>query len=218
MCGRFTLHTPGDVVARHFGLDAVPRLTARYNVAPSKPVAAVGARSNGLRGLAMMGWGLVPRWADGSGGVRPIDARAETIREKPTFRDSFALRRCLIPADGFFGWAAVGRKKLPTHFRLADGGLFAFAGIWDRREDSLTCAIITTAANDLVRPLHERMPVILRPGDYAGWLDPQTKEDDLAGLLVPYPDAEMVAVPVLPLVNKAGVEGPECLTPREQPA
>ena len=218
MCGRFTLHTPGDVVARHFGLDAVPRPTARYNVAPSKPVAAVGARSNGLRGLAMMGWGLVPRWADGSGGVRPIDARAETIREKPTFRDSFALRRCLIPADGFFEWEAIGRKKMPVHFRLSDGGLMAFAGIWDRNGDSLSCAVLTTEANELVKPFHDRMPVVLRPEDYAKWLDRTAKESELVELLVPFAPHAMAAVPLMPVANKASVEGPECLTPRERPA
>ena len=193
----------------------MPKLAARDNVAPSQPVAAVGARSNGLRGLAMMGWGPVPRRAGESGGVRPIDARAETIREKPTFRDCFRLRRCLLPADGFFEWAAAGRKKLPTHFRLLDGGLFAFAGVRDRREDPLTCAVITTAANDLVRLLRERMPAILRPGDDAGWLDPAAKEDELAGLLLPDPEAEMSAVPALQLVDDASAEGPECLTPRE---
>ena len=218
MCGRFTLHSSNDEIARHFGLDAVPRLAARYNVAPSQPVATVGARTNGIRGMATMAWGLVPRWAAKPDGPKPINARAETIREKPAFRECFALRRCLIPADGFFEWGTEGGKKLPTYFRLADGELFAFAGIWDRRADSLSCAIITTTANDLVRPLHERMPVILRPGDYRGWLDPTTKEDELAALLVPYPADAMAAVPVLPLVNKAGVEGPECLTPREQPA
>ena len=215
MCGRFTLHSSNDEIALQFGLDAVPRLAARYNVAPAQPVATVGARTNGIRGMATMTWGLVPRWAKVDG-PKSINARAETIREKPAFRDSFALRRCLIPADGFFEWTTEGGKKLPTYFRLADGELFAFAGIWDRRDGLLTCAIITTAANDLVRPLHERMPVVLRPADYREWLDPTTKEDELAGLLVPYPSDAMAAVPVLSLVNKASVEGPECLTPREQ--
>jgi putative SOS response-associated peptidase YedK len=220
MCGRFTLSTPAEQVAATFAVADPPPLTPRYNVAPSQVIAVVGLKADGTRrGLALLRWGLVPSWAtDPNAGPRPINARAETILSKPTFREPFRRRRCLIPADGFYEWRKSGTRKTPCHIRLKGGGLLAFAGLWDTWSGPdearlATCCIITVAANELVRPIHDRMPVILPPDDYDRWLSPSTPEAELVGLLRPYPADEMVVVPVGPAVNSVTNDGPECLTP-----
>jgi putative SOS response-associated peptidase YedK len=214
MCGRYTLTTPVARLAERFRLDATPSLPFRYNVAPSQPVPAVRAGPEGGRSLALLRWGLVPSWAaDPSIGNRLVNARSETVAEKPAFRAAFRQRRCLLPADGFFEWRKEGRQKQPYWFRLRDAGPFAFAGLWEQwtapdgaRVES--AAVLTTAANELVRPLHDRMPVILRPEDHDRWLAPGPGD---AALLVPYPAGEMTATPVSRWVNDARHEGPECV-------
>jgi putative SOS response-associated peptidase YedK len=171
-----------------------------------------------VNGYVAMRWGIVPAWKHGSAPLL-INARSETAATKPTFRKALQSRRCLIPATGFYEWRKTGRQKQPYLFRLADGGLFAFAGLWEvgRNHDgneAEACAILTTEANDLVRPAHDRMPVILDPSRYAEWLDPTLTDPSVfADWLRPYPADAMTAYPVSPLVNSARHEGPECAQP-----
>jgi putative SOS response-associated peptidase YedK len=218
MCGRYTLATPGAEVAGAFGLDAVPDLPPRYNIAPTQPVAAVRAGAGG-RELVLLRWGLVPSWAgDLSIGQRLLNARAETLTEKPAFRSAFARRRCLVPADGFYEWAAAAGKKQPIHFRLRSGGVFALAGLWERWQPPggavvESCSIVTTEANELVRPVHERMPAILDPALFEAWLDPGRDGKGLLDWLRPLPAEKMAAVPVSRYVSNARNEGPACLAP-----
>ena len=222
MCGRFTLSAPGAQIVSLFDLDPVPGvdLAPRYNVAPTQPVPAVrcSAAHPGKRELVRLRWGLVPRWVKDRSACDLFNARAETLATKPSFRDSFRSRRCLIPADGFYEWrhSARGRKQ-PFYIFQPGHELFAFAGLWDRwrgpgGEVLESCAIVTTAANQLVAPLHDRMPLILSPADYARWLDPRlTHDEDLKPLLRPFPSEEMALYPVGPAVNDARFDDPRCI-------
>jgi len=212
MCGRFTLISDRIVIARTFGLDDVPELAPRYNVAPTQTVLAVRTGPDGLQ-CALLRWGLVPSWsADASGAAKLINARSETAANKPAFRSAFKRRRCVVPADGFFEWVQVGRKKQPQYFSLRGGGPFAFAGLWEAWEKEgqrlETVSILTTDANALVRPAHDRMPVILPHGAEAAWLERGAEE-----LLRPYPAEEMAVRAVSDRVNSARNEGPECVEP-----
>ncbi|MBX9583444.1 MAG: SOS response-associated peptidase [Gemmataceae bacterium] len=220
MCGRYQFVADQKDVADHFGLVGdLPALQPRYNVAPTQVVVVVGLKPDGQqRGLALLRWGLIPRWAKEPGKHPPINARAETLLEKPTFRDSFKQRRCLVPATGFYEWEKVGRRKAPHHFRLAGGGLMAFAGLWDvwagpDGAKLATCCVVTVPANRLVEPLHDRMPAVLAREDFAAWLDPTTPVCDLQALLRPYPAEGMEALVVGPAVNNVRNDGPECLAP-----
>jgi putative SOS response-associated peptidase YedK len=166
MCGRYALHSNPEVVALLFGLSEVPAYQPRYNIAPTAQVLVV--RDGGA---AMVKWGLVPRWAkDPSMGARMNNARAETVAEKPSFRDAYRERRCLIPANGFYEWKLEDGKKQPYYITPSGGALFAFAGLWEQWNDLQTCAVITTGANDKMAEVHERMPVIVSPGEYSSWL------------------------------------------------
>jgi putative SOS response-associated peptidase YedK len=193
---------------------------ARFNIAPSQPLAAVrfDAERNG-RALAWLQWGLVPPWADDpSSGNRLINARAETAATKPAFREAFRHRRCLVPADGFYEWKRQGDSKQPYYIRLKDDSPFAFAGLWEHwRRGELeieSCTILTTDANELVSPLHNRMPVIIEPADFKQWLDPLAQDPKLVEpLLVTYPADEMIAYPVSRVVNSPRVDAPECIEP-----
>jgi putative SOS response-associated peptidase YedK len=188
MCGRFTLRTPQSVLVKQFALEAEPTLVPRYNIAPSQPIAVVRALSQestaASRELVKLRWGLVPSWAqDPSIGNQLINARSETAAAKPAFRSAMRHRRCLIPADGFYEWKKIGKQKQPYFIRRPDDKPFAFAGLWDRWTDPEgrpleTCTILTTDANELLRPLHNRMPVIVEPADYAAWLDPQLTDPE----------------------------------------
>jgi putative SOS response-associated peptidase YedK len=171
MCGRYALHTSPEVVALAFGLAEIPALGPRYNIAPASQVLIV--RKNEA---SMVRWGLIPRWArDPSIGAKLNNARAETVAEKPSFRDAYRKRRCLIPASGFYEWKTEAGRKQPYYVLPSTGALFAFAGLWESwtgPDGALqTCAIITTEANEKMRAVHDRMPVILPPERYAGWLD-----------------------------------------------
>jgi putative SOS response-associated peptidase YedK len=222
MCGRFLQLSSRDELARLFGFetaDDVPDLFPRYNVAPTQPVAAVRL-DDGRRAFAALKWGLIPSWAkDAKIAYSCINARAETVAEKPAFRAAFKARRCLVPASGWYEWQATGAKqKQPYHFRPRDGRPFAFAGLWERWRGQgeapvETCTIITTEANAVSRPVHDRMPVVLSPGDFAAWLDPRTAAMNLAALLRPCPDEEVVAEPVGRYVSNPRHEGPLCLAP-----
>ncbi len=217
MCGRFNQTASGDEVAEAFGLDDAPELAPRYNIAPTQPVAVVGVQpKTGRRGLASLRWGLVPR--DALGGERGlINARAETAWEKPSFREAFARRRCLVLATGFYEWQRLGKKKQPWLMRLTSGRPFAFAGLWEPPAAGLaspTCTILTTEPNELARPIHDRMPVILDPADYALWLDPAvTAPAEVRPLLRPFPAGVMTAFPVTTAVNRPAFDDPACLVP-----
>lgn len=221
MCGRFTLKTPASLIAELFDVRIDPglELRPRYNIAPTQPVAAVRTSPTaGDRELVLLRWGLIPSWAaDMKIGASLINARSETVASKPAFRQAFRKRRCLIPADGFYEWqkqaAGAGGKKQPFCTTLRDGRPFALAGLWERwaRPGETpgdvpleTCTILTTDANELQRSVHDRMPVILRPEDYAVWLDPQVQSpEQLTPLLQAYPAAEMQMRLVSTLVNNA---------------
>jgi len=222
MCGRFTLFEPDHVLTREFGVSAIPSLSPRYNIAPSQPVAAVRASPGGTgRELALLRWGLVPSWSkDPAIGNRLVNARAETAREKPSFRDAFRRRRCLIPASGFYEWKREERGKRPYFVRRRDDRPFAFAGLWDRWASPdgggviETCAILTTGANAALAPIHDRMPVILPPWEYARWLDTALRDtDSLAPLLAPLPPEDILAYPVSPRVNAPTVDDEMCMAP-----
>jgi putative SOS response-associated peptidase YedK len=210
VCGRFTLTTPAELVAEAFGLGAVPDLEARYNIAPSQPVAVVRPRPGGGRTLTRMPWGV-----PGPGRGLLINARAESAASRPAFAEAFRQRRCLIPADGFYEWvAAADGPRRPHHFRRKDGRAFAFAGLWMPVQSEEACTILTTAPNELVRALHDRMPVMLSPEDYGLWLDPEVTEPSrIQPLLCPFPAADMEAVRVSLAANNARNDSPACLEP-----
>ena len=223
MCGRFTLRSRLNLLLQQFALEGDEdreSLDPRYNIAPTQDVFAVRSRAAGQRELASFRWGLVPSWADDLKiGVRMINARSETIASKPSFAAAFKRRRCRIPGDGFYEWKKTGQTKQPYLIELADGGLFGFAGLWEswqpeRGPTIESCTIITTAANDLMHELHERMPVILSPGDYEAWLDPENSDrDGLLKLLDAFPGDQMRTTPVRPFVNNVRNQGPECAEP-----
>jgi putative SOS response-associated peptidase YedK len=214
MCGRFSLAVTPDELAKFFDLDEVPDFPARYNIAPSQPIAVILKTSDQPeRHFRLMRWGLIPAWAkDPAIGNRLINARAETVAEKPSFRAAFKRRRCLIPASGFFEWQKTKAGKQPFYFRPQDEGLFAIAGLWESWQEIETCTILTTAANELLQPIHERMPVILNPADYDQWLDWQTQDTEaLQALLKPFLADQMLAYPVSKRVNNATIDNPECI-------
>jgi putative SOS response-associated peptidase YedK len=207
MCGRYTLKTPVNVLAERFQLDEYPSsLTPSYNIAPTQEVAAV-VQEDDRRKLELFHWGLIPSWAkDPAVGNRMINAGAETVSEKPSFRTASKKRRCLIVADGFYEWRKTDGGKQPFYIRMKDSSPFAFAGLWEAWQDGeeiRSCSIITTIANDLMGEIHHRMPVILTPENYGVWLDPGFEEKEaLSDLLRPYPSEEMEAYAVSRRVNK----------------
>jgi putative SOS response-associated peptidase YedK len=221
MCGRFTLFESDKILSKEFGVSGFPPLSPHYNIAPSQSVAAVRASSAGTgRELVLLRWGLIPSWSkDSAIGNRLINARAETAREKPSFRNAFRRHRCLIPTNGFYEWQRQERGKQPYFVQMREERLFAFAGLWDRWESPdkgviETCTILTTAANAVLAPIHERMPVILPPTEYSRWLDPGLlNTDSLAPLLAPFPPEDMLAFPVSPRVNSPTVDDEKCMAP-----
>lgn len=219
MCGRYILLSKAQKLANRFRLDQPPPLTARYNIAPTQGVAVVRQREDGVRLLAMMHWGLIPFWAkDADIGNRLINARSETVMEKPAFKQAFKKRRCLILADGFYEWRKCERGKQPYLFRMADEQPFAFAGLWERWDDPdgeaiESCTILTTQANDLVKSVHHRMPVILDRPDESRWLDEQAAAP--RDLLQSFPAEQMISMPVSTHVNNPQHEDARCLQTME---
>lgn len=219
MCGRYTLTTKPNDLAKAFGLDATPEdLAPRYNIAPSQWVPVI--TDTRPRRLEAFRWGLVPSWAkDPSIGHRMINARAETVAEKPSFRSAFRRRRCLIPADGFYEWRRDGKRKTPICIRRSDGAPFAFAGLWETWKPTSgealhSCTIITTEPNALMATIHDRMPVILAPETYDLWLDSTIDDRDLLrGLLSPCPDSWLKYYVVSMLVNSPANDTPQCMEP-----
>ena len=218
------MSTPADVVAEVLELTALPALQPRYNIAPTQPVLAVRTLSThrGRQG-ALLRWGLIPSWAKDAGiGARMINARSETLSSKPSFRSALRGRRCLIPADGFYEWQTRGKSKQPYYIKRQDGWVFAFAGLWELWENPEgtpveSCTIITTEPNEVVKPLHDRMPVILSPADYDLWLDPAVTEPErVQPLLRACPAAELAAHPVSTHVNSPGHDSPACVALREE--
>ncbi len=221
MCGRFTLTDPDAELLTQFDLPNLPPLEPRYNIAPSQPVPVVRrAADKAAREMVLVRWGLIPFWAQDPGiGTRLINARAETVAEKPAFREAFRRRRCLVVADGFYEWQKQDGQKQPFYIRMRDGRPFAFAGLWERwrgADDTVieSCTLLTTGPNELMRPLHNRMPAILRPQDYNLWLDPEVQRPDLLqAVLIPYPAQEMIAYPVSRWVNSPDHDDPRCIEP-----
>jgi len=219
MCGRFIQCTSGEALAERFHLPIIPDLTPRYNVAPSQSVGVIRVTHAGHREFVALRWGLVPAWSpEPRTAYSTFNARAETVADKPTYRHVFRRRRCLIPADGFYEWRTVGKRKQPYCIAPTDGQPFAFAGLWERWERDGTvvesCTIVITTANATIAPLHDRMPVILARADEALWLDPAlTDPAILQPLLVPCAPERLRVWPVGTAVNRPGSEGPDLMTP-----
>jgi putative SOS response-associated peptidase YedK len=224
MCGRYTLSTPGEELADLFGLLAVPDVPARYNVAPTQEAAVVRVEAPGEpRRLAFLRWGLVPYWAkEASIGNRMINARSEGVADKPAYRHSFRKQRCLVAVDGFYEWKKEGKGKQPYLIRRKDGRPFAFAGLWARWRDPSapaagpldTFTILTTDANERIRPLHDRMPVVLDRASFDLWLDPGMQDPArLQPLLLPAPSEDLEAFPVSRAVNSPAHDAADCVEP-----
>lgn len=226
MCGRFTLRSDPETLTETFPgftTPAVDEMSPRYNIAPSQGVAVVP--NNGENNVEFFQWGLIPSWAkDPKIGNRMINARAETLAEKPSFRVPYKRRRCLVLTDGFYEWKAEpgSKSKTPFYIRLRSEKPFAFAGLWEAWSPNidddplLSCTIITTSPNALMETIHRRMPVILEPDAYNLWLDPSDQSPkQLDGLLKPYPDEEMMAYPVSRLVNRPSNDSLDCIAPAD---
>lgn len=220
MCGRFTVQLPSADVALAFGVQETARsVPPSFNVAPGQDVPVVVDEGGGRR-LDAFRWGLIPSWAkDAAIGYKMINARAETLAEKPSFRQALLKRRCLILADGFYEWKSEGKRKVPYHITLKGGGIFAFAGLWEVWKPPegpavRSCTIITLGANEFMSSLHHRMPAILPPESQGPWLDPANHDREaLMALLVPYPSGLMTAHPVSQEVNSPRNNSPRCVLP-----
>lgn len=222
MCGRFTRKENFQQLAEQLGLKVLPQLEPRYNIAPSQRVACVRTNPESIeRECVELKWGLVPSWAKDAGiGNKLINARGETVADKPSFRKAFKQQRCLVLADGFYEWKREGKTKQPYYIRFKDGRLFAFAGLWERWEKQNpaleSCSLITTGPNALMEPIHNRMPVILPELSYSSWLNPGLNDTIyLNGLLEPFQAEEMEAYSVSQIVNYPQNESPWCIEPLE---
>jgi putative SOS response-associated peptidase YedK len=221
MCGRFTQTASPEVIAQQFNITNPPLFTPRYNIAPSQPIAAIRIDPDTTtRRLVMLRWGLIPSWAkDPKIGNQCINAKAETVTEKPSFRSAFKKRRCLVIATGFYEWQVQEHAKQPMWIGRRDKRPFAFAGLWEHWQPAEgdvieSCTIITTEPNELMSPIHNRMPVILVPASYDQWLDPTFQQvEPLKALLRPYSSEELTAYPVSTLVNNPRHDAPQCLEP-----
>jgi putative SOS response-associated peptidase YedK len=226
MCARITITTTVSEIADLFGLthdlrQSGPAPKARYNVAPSMFVPVVRL-TDGARTVTDLKWGLIPHWNTERKPLGYANARAESALSKPAFRDPFRHRRCLVPATGFFEWKTIGKAKRPYYIRPVGGGLFSCAGVWDRWESPDgpvdTVALLTVPANDLIKPLHERMPAIVPPDHFTAWLDPkESRPAKVLPLLAPYPIERMEMWPVSDRVNTVAADDPELLVAIEEP-
>jgi putative SOS response-associated peptidase YedK len=225
MCGRFTLFSSPEQLAETFDLPEPPILAPRFNIAPTQPVGVVRMDPAGEQRIwALTHWGLIPSWSkDPSMGARMINARAETVPEKPAFRAAFKRRRCIVPSSGFYEWKQVEKGKEPVFILPADDGLFALAGLWEiwtgpDGGELQSCTILTTDANDLMAPIHNRMPLILEEADWAEWLgsggdDPPARLQKLQHLFRPYDGQKMKLRRVSTYVNSPRNEGEQCIEP-----
>lgn len=220
MCGRFTQTANKEEIEKEFKIDSFNNVNfnPRYNIAPSQDILAVRVLG-AARELSELRWGLIPSWAkDPAIGNRMINARAETLTEKPSFQNAFPYRRCIIPATGFYEWKKGAGGKQPFYFYLKDKEIFGFAGLYEKWLDTdsgkyiETCTLITTAPNQILKPVHDRMPVILKPQDYSEWLDTAEKDTDkLQKLLNSYPADEMASHKVSKSVNVPGFDSSELI-------
>ncbi len=220
MCGRFTQISSSTEIARVFDLAYVPHLEPRYNIAPTQKVAGI-LRSNpeSEREFKWLRWGLIPHWAkEQSIGNKLINARGETVAQKPSFRSAFRRSRCLIIASGFYEWQQQKNRRQPFYIQQIDNLPFALAGLWSTwksPEDETidTCTIITTEANEIMQPIHQRMPVILESTNYDLWLDPTVRQPEfLQSLVIPYDSDRLKVYPVSTLVNNPRNDNPECIS------
>lgn len=214
MCGRFTNTKPAKLKIAGLNKADLEEAKPRYNIAPGQDILSIIQTSDEKHALYLH-WGLIPSWSKKLRGDGIINARSETLDEKPSFRESFKRRRCLIPADGFYEWKKSGKTKQPYYFRMKDESVFSFAGIWDtwkiEGKEIISCAIITTTPNELLEPVHNRMPVILHSSDFETWLDKETKPDDLTNLLRPFPVKYMQGYPVGTNVNNPSADTPQLI-------
>ncbi len=208
MCGRYALHANPEVVALQFGLEQLPQFKPSYNICPGGEILVVTSK-----GARQHLWGLIPRWAkDASIGNKLANARGESIAERPAFRDAFRQRRCLVPASGFYEWQTIAGQKHPLYLQPKDAALFGLAGIASSWKGTRSVSLITTAPNVLMEPIHDRMPVIVAPEDYAAWLDPAAQEvGELMRFVTAYPVERMEGWPVSPRVNQPENDEPALL-------
>jgi putative SOS response-associated peptidase YedK len=224
MCGRYSLTTAPEAMRALFGFENLPNLPPRYNIAPTQPVPVVRASETGRRDLVLLRWGLIPHWSrDAAMAAKMINARAETVADKPAFRDSFRSRRCLVPADGFYEWRTEDGRKQPFRIGMKGGAPFAFAGLWDRWTATAggayfaagqvveSVTIITVTANHRLRPIHPRMPALLPPERFDRWLDTAGDAGTALALLRPYPPEPMAFYRVGPAVNNVRNDDPRCV-------
>ena len=215
MCARFSLAVPIEDLIELFGLDEWPELAERFNIAPTQVIPAV-RDDDGTRRLDFFEWGFRPSWAKSP----LINAQSETAATKPTFRRAFKQSRCLVPATGFFEWSGPKGARQPFHITMKDKRPFAFAGLWEKRKaeegmPDASCLLLTIAPNELMRDIHNRMPVILDPADYGVWLDSSLQDAEaLNDLLLPFPSERMAARPVSSYVNNVRNQGPGCIEPK----
>lgn len=220
MCGRYSLHANPEVVALQFGLDHAPQFAASYNVCPGRDILVVRTDRDGKRAARAHRWGLVPHWAkDPAIGNKLANARGESLMERPAFRDAFRQSRCLVPASGFYEWQVRAGRKQPWYLRPLDAELFGLAGITSYWNGLRTVSLITTEPNELMAPIHDRMPVIIEPEDYAAWLDPRSQgEEALMRLVRAYPAERMAAHRVSARVSKPENDDAALVEPAEAPA
>ncbi len=221
MCGRYTLAADPQAIADQFGIEPPARFAPRYSIAPTQPVLIV-QEADERRVAHLVRWGLIPSWAkDAKIGNRLINARAETVAEKPAFRAALRRRRCLVPASGYYEWAAGPRGKQPWYVHAADGNCLALAGIWEHWEHDgaviESCAIITCAANARLATVHDRMPVVIARPDYARWLAPERAGPAPLELLRPAADDAFALYPVSTRVNSPRHDAPDCIEPLPTP-
>ncbi|MCK9397879.1 MAG: SOS response-associated peptidase [Methylobacter sp.] len=217
MCGRYNLIATGQQIMEHFRLPSLPVHNPDYNIPPGQKILAVVQLEDGSNRAVNLHWGLIPSWSkDRAISSRLINARAETLTEKPSFKNAYRHRRCLIPATGFFEWHATEAGKQPYHIHRQDNALFAFAGVWEHwehdQEAVYSCAIITTAANDKMTPIHDRMPVIIMPDDYNSWLDKKTAVIEIADFLAADAYRTMMIKPISTRVNNPLHNDESCLS------
>ncbi|HPE81260.1 MAG TPA: SOS response-associated peptidase [Gammaproteobacteria bacterium] len=225
MCGRYFLHSTADTLTRLFGEMPMPLLQPRYNIAPSQPVPVVRENQAGKREMVLLRWGLIPGWSKGPDPrFSMINARVETVAQKPAYRNALRYRRCLIPADGFYEWRAIDGGKQPYVLRARDGGTLALAGLWEHWQDANgneleSCTILVRAADAQVSPIHDRMPVIVAPGSFDLWLDIHSqKSPPMETLLAAQQAPELQIYPVSRAVNRPQNDDESLITPlKEQP-
>jgi len=221
VCGRFFLIGKGGEIADHFSLEESPIPDPRYNISPGQVAAVVRREPDdpSRRGISFLTWGLIPSWSKGARPKPFINARSETVREKPAFRGAFHSRRCLMPASGFFEWSSSGKTRTPYVFQLSRRRLMAFGALWerwmnDRGEVIESCAVLTTQANELVSRVHDRMPVLVDREDFSPWLNSGYLDSDFFDKVFhPFPAVKMECYPVSTYVNNPHREGPECIAP-----